>query len=412
MAEATKSNHPGVRYRDSKTRKNGIKPDRYFFIRYKLNGKDKEEGVGWASEKVSAATAAGLLAIIKNNIKTGKRPQSLADMRQMENEARQAEELEAQAAHRTHITLAEFWNSDYLPSCVGKHPRTIAFEKSMAGKWIFPIIGSISLQKITTNMVEDVILKATEQGKSPATMAKILGIISQVWNHAASRGLVSGNSPTKRVKLPKKDNRRMRFLTPDEACALLSALRGRSLDMHDMALLSLFCGLRAGEVHALTWSDIDFINGTIYIRDTKNNKNRHAFMGEEVRRMLIGRLPESERKLQYVFPGKDGLVRKWVSDTFERTVRDLGLNNSGELRPLADGTQVPVEISDSRQRVVFHSLRHTFASWLVQKGTPLYTVAKLMGHSTLEMTERYSHLAPDTLQRAALSLEGVLPQSE
>ena len=80
MAEATKSNHPGVRYRDSKTRKNGIKPDRYFFIRYKLNGKDKEEGVGWASEKVSAATAAGLLAIIKNNIKTGKRPQSLADM--------------------------------------------------------------------------------------------------------------------------------------------------------------------------------------------------------------------------------------------------------------------------------------------------------------------------------------------
>ena len=172
-----------------------------------------------------------------------------ASMRQMENEARQAEELEAQAAHRTHITLAEFWNSDYLPSCVGKHPRTIAFEKSMAGKWIFPIIGSISLQKITTNMVEDVILKATEQGKSPATMAKILGIISQVWNHAASRGLVSGNSPTKRVKLPKKDNRRMRFLTPDEACALLSALRGRSLDMHDMALLSLFCGLRAGEVH-------------------------------------------------------------------------------------------------------------------------------------------------------------------
>ena len=108
-------------------------------------------------------------------------------MRQIENEARQAEELEAQAAHRNHITLAEFWDSDYLPSCVGKHPRTITFEKSIAGKWIFPIIGTISLQKITTNKVEEVILKATEQGKSPATMAKILGIISQVWNHVNAK---------------------------------------------------------------------------------------------------------------------------------------------------------------------------------------------------------------------------------
>lgn len=408
MAVVTKSSHPGVRYRDSKTRKNGIKPDRYFLIRYKLNGKDREEGVGWASEKVSAAIAAGLLATIRHNIKIGKRPQSLSEMRQMEREAREAEEQKAQAVHRSRVTLNEFWESDYLPACTAKHPRTVVFEKSIAGKWIFPVIGGISIQEITSRMLEDIIMNATEQGKSPATMAKILGIVSQIWRCAVARGLVSGDSPTKKVKLPKKDNRRMRFLTPDEARMLLAALRVRSPDMHDMALLSLFCGLRAGEIHALTWADIDFANNTLYIRDAKNNESRHAFMGDEVRHMLKARVPQSKNKCELVFPGKNGSVRRWVSDTFERTVRDLGLNNTGEVQNLADGKQLPVEISDTRQRVVFHSLRHTFASWLVQNGTPLYTVAKLMGHSTLEMTQRYSHLAPDTLRKAALSLEGIL----
>ena len=66
------------------------------------------------------------------------------------------------------------------------------------------------------------------------------------------------------------------------------------------------------------------------------------------------------------------------------------------------------DISDGRQKVVFHTLRHTFASWLVQKGTPLYTVAELMGHTSLEMTQRYAHLAPDTMRKAALGLSGML----
>jgi site-specific recombinase XerD len=62
-------------------------------------------------------------------------------------------------------------------------------------------------------------------------------------------------------------------------------------------------------------------------------------------------------------------------------------------------------VTDRRQRVVFHTLRHTFASWLVQNGTDLYTVSKLLGHSDISMTQRYSHLSDDTLQRAVKNLE-------
>lgn len=65
-------------------------------------------------------------------------------------------------------------------------------------------------------------------------------------------------------------------------------------------------------------------------------------------------------------------------------------------------------VEDTRQKVVFHTLRHTFASWLAQRGVPLYTIAKLTGHSELRMVERYAHLAPDGVKEAAMMLEGAI----
>jgi integrase len=93
-------------------------------------------------------------------------------------------------------------------------------------------------------------------------------------------------------------------------------------------------------------------------------------------------------------------------------VDTLGFNDTGEIVTNDNGEKIPVKISDLRQRIVFHSLRHTHASWLVQRGTPLYEVAKLLGHSTIRMTERYSHLAPDSLRKAALGLQGSLEKKQ
>jgi integrase len=393
MAAATKSTFPGVRYREHATRKHGIKPDRYFFIRYKLAGKDREEGAGWASEGVTAAKASELLAMVKNNIRAGVRPQSLAEMRDMAEQARQQEVRAAKLEERRNTSFAEFWESDYLPSCTAKTARTVGYETGMARKWLFPAIGEIPLQALTPAMLQSIAAQAHKGGKSPATVTKVFGIVSQVWSLAAARGVVAGDCPTKQVKTVRRDNRRMRFLSEGEARKLLDALQARSPDMHDIALFALFAGLRAGEIHGLTWGDVNLDAGTLYIRDPKNKVSRHAHITPEIRAVLVRRGANGMNRPDYVFPARDGGQRRWVSDTFERVVEALGFN---------DG------IEDARQKVVFHSLRHTFASWLVQRGVPLYTVAELMGHTTLEMTKRYSHLAPDTMRAAAMGLSGIL----
>ncbi len=62
-------------------------------------------------------------------------------------------------------------------------------------------------------------------------------------------------------------------------------------------------------------------------------------------------------------------------------------------------------VDDPRQRVCFHTLRHTFASWLVEGGTSLYAVKELMGHKDFAMTQRYSHLSPEGLRVAIGVLE-------
>jgi integrase len=123
---------------------------------------------------------------------------------------------------------------------------------------------------------------------------------------------------------------------------------------------------------------------------------------------MLERRHKGQAKSEFVFPADGGKLRAWVPDTFARVVDELGFNNTGEFTEDVDGNPIPVKIQDRRQHVVFHSLRHTFASWLVMKGVPLYTVAQLMGHSTIVMTQRYSHLAPDSMRHAAMKLQGVL----
>ena len=387
----------GIAYREHPTRKHGKRADRYYVLVFKQGGKSVREAVGWASDGVTQDACEKLLVQLRDNWRSGSGPQSLAELRSDRQEAAEAKKIEQRAAAKANVTFSEFWEAEYFPAAEATRARiNVESERAYYSKWIAPAIGDIPLQKIDAAKVEALAVKIQKAGKSPGTVAKILGILSQVWHKAAARDIVKGESPTRRVKKPKRDNRRARFLSHDEARTLLSALEFRSKSVHDEALLALFCGLRAGEIFNLTVADIDFDAKTIFLRDTKSGKNRYAYMTVEVEDMLRGRV-ESKGQYEKIFPAVGGGVRQWVSQTFDRVVAELGFNEG---------------IEDARQRVVFHTLRHTFASWLVQRGTSIYEVAKLMGHSTIRMTERYSHLAPDTVRRAAMGLEGILAQKK
>ena len=129
---------------------------------------------------------------------------------------------------------------------------------------------------------------------------------------------------------------------------------------------------------SLKWIDINFNNSIIYLRSsvTKSKKNKQIPLDAE----LLEKFRELKKKTksQYVFCDNDGRELKNIRHAFEVALKKAN-------------------ITDFR----FHDLRHTFASQMVMAGIDIRTVSELMGHSTIRMTEKYSHLSPNH-KRAAM----------
>ena len=138
-------------------------------------------------------------------------------------------------------------------------------------------------------------------------------------------------------------------------------------------------GLRLGELIGLQWTDVDFVRKVITVHNsetftTKNKKIRVVPMSEQLWRMLAVCKETASCAVVFHLNGQQ-LNGEKVSKAFKAYVRSAKLN---------DGLH-------------FHSLRHTFATWLVQDGASIYEVQKLMGHSSLTVTQIYSHLAASEL---------------
>ena len=161
-----------------------------------------------------------------------------------------------------------------------------------------------------------------------------------------------------------------------------------------MAVLSLHCGLRFGEIANLKRGDIDTRRKIIGIRDSKGGLSRYARMTEEARKILSGM--ETSKREELLFTDANGNRIKRPSKIFAAVIDDLKLNEG---------------ITDTRQKLTFHSLRHTYASWLVDRGVGLYDVQKLLGHKSSELTQRYSHLSDTRLDNDVKELEKGIRQA-
>lgn len=386
-----KTKTTGVRYREHPTRKNGaVKKDRYFTIRYKVNNVLKEEGLGWASEGWTEEKAALKRSELREAYRTGVGSTTLKEQRER---AVKEKELSAQKEaenQKLNITLNDFYNNYFKNIAYNNtSERTFKSESGFYKNWLEPNLGNMPIKDISLINLENLKALMIKQNKSPRTINYVFGILSQILSYAKKIGYLKGDIITQQMKKIKFDNSRVRFLTKEEAKILLDALRKYSQQLYEISLLSLYCGLRAGEIFNLCWSDIDLQNKIITLRNTKNTKTRIIYMPDNIYKMLLHK-SINQKKSSFLFLNKDGNKVKGVSHAFAHVVDILKLNEG---------------VKDIRQKVVFHTLRHTYASWLAQMGTDLYVVQQLMGHSSFAMTQRYAHLSPETLKKAVNNFE-------
>lgn len=363
----------GVYSRESQVRRYKGVPDKCFDICYRdQRGKLVWEKIGWMSEKYTAAIASQIRAERVRAIRHG---QDLPKQKPKE------------------VTLGDVWKryDEWLETGKVK-PRD---DRGNYERHIEPIFGNTLLNKISPFDLERLKINLLNKGLAPATVKHVLVLIRQLINKAISWGMWKGENPIKKIKLPTINNKRERFLTKAEAGKILRALQIVSPLVHDIALLSLHTGMRAGEMFSLKWSHIDIENGLIHIADPKNKRSRKAFMTSTIKDMFASY--EVGKPEDFVYRSRRGKQIKEVSHTFDRVVKDLKINEG---------------ITDPRQKVVFHTLRHTFASWLAIQGTPILTIKELMGHQSLAMTERYSHLSPDHKKQAVEGIENYFATAE
>lgn len=402
MANWNATKYPGVRYREHATRRSGNRPDRYFAIRYYgAQGKRHEEGVGWASDGWTAEQAAKVLGDIRSNVRVGVGPASLAERRELRDAVdreREARELEDRVEA---ITIDDVVKRYMVWAKANK--RSWVTDNYWINGHILKAFGGMPFRAINAARMEKFKATLVEKKLAHATVRQIFGLVGRIFNFAAKTPfseeietpLFTGPNPCASISIPKRDNSRLRFFSRGDIDRILEAARDYpkhrrkgNMVFHDFCLLSLMTGMRKGEIKSLEWADVDLEHGTIHIRDAKSGDGI-AHLNSDALAMLTRRKAE-ESPVGLVFKGArlGGQISN-ISHTFDHLAEELGLNRG---------------VSDPRQRVSFHTLRHTFASWLALQGTDIYRIKELMRHKTISQTMRYAHLVPGATKDAVEAL--------
>jgi integrase len=248
-----------------------------------------------------------------------------------------------------------------------------------------PVFGTKRLVEIAPFDLERYRRDRKQSGKSDVTINRELTFLRHVYSMAMTWGRASEN-PVKKVRFAREDNGRVRVLSPEEETQLLSHCGPQ---LKPLVLAALHTGFRSSELLSLTWHEVDFRRQAITVRAAyaKNGESRSIPMNKVLTETLrAARM--TTLATDHVFRNVHGVPYRSFRTSFERAVRKAGL---------VDFT--------------FHDLRHTFASRLVMHGVDLATVKELLGHKTIAMTLRYTHLSSGHKHRAVRTLEQVCDES-
>jgi len=277
----------------------------------------------------------------------------------------------------TFSTYADEWIVTYVRNN-NRHSEQLT-KASIIERHLRPFFGEKKLDAISRIDIEYYKSAKLTAGLVPKTINNHLMILSKCLRTAREDEVIEVVPHIRWLKL---DPPAFDFLTPLESHQLLQDTAEPLWS--ELARLAVRTGMRRGELMALDWSAVDLRNARLtvcrslvegVIQTPKGYKIRHLPLTTDVVEMLSRR----ERRQGFVFTRADGspLGKSVMTGGILRICRRTGL------RPIG-----------------WHVLRHTYASQLAMEGVPLLIISRLMGHSTIKMTERYAHLAPSPLAEA------------
>lgn len=341
----------GVFYKEVVNDENKV-VDKVFLIRYKdETGQDKQKTIG----KYSQGIRLGYCKTIRD--------ETIVKIRLGEN-------LPKATAQKSKITIDDLaikWldlkktNKSYE----GELQRYNATLKKLIG---YKIAENLKKQDIVNLQAE-----LMERTYAPSTIQHFITMVSGIYEFAISEKLIKTSNPCQNLKPIRFNNERERYLTSEEIQELKKAL-SYEFELLLFVELALSTGARLGSVMYMRKSDIDFANESIKINNFKTNSKYTGYLNDSCLKLLKLHC-KGLKKGEKIF----SVSQSYVSSKIRSKMQSLF--NQG--------------IDDRYQKVVIHTLRHTFASHLAINGCPIYTIKELMNHKSIEMTERYAKLAPN-----------------
>jgi len=244
-------------------------------------------------------------------------------------------------------------------------------------EWWKSRLGDRLLADITPALIgehRDILLKEKgERGKkrSPATVARFLSALSHVFSVGVKEWGWLDDTPMRKVSKPKEPRGRVRFLDDDEREALITACQeSEEPYLYPIVVLALSTGARKGEILSLEWGDIDLQREVAILHETKNDDRRALPLAGRSLEVIKGLSKTRRIDTRYLFPNEDGKKPIEIRLPWGEAVKKSKLKNFR-----------------------FHDLRHSAASYLAMSGASLAEIAEVLGHKTLQMVKRYSHLS-------------------
>ncbi len=252
-------------------------------------------------------------------------------------------------------------------------------DKRQKGKYDLHLkerFGSLDLRRLVKADFTSFKKELEREGKAKRTINGILSLASAIINHSIKDHDLKINNPLVGIKAYKVNTiRRERYLSLDEARTLVNTVRNSEDDeLYHFVQLALNTGGRANTILAITKKDINFTDNHITLNDLKSDSTYTGFIGNSTY------LLELKKKVKGL--DKNDTVITMPMRTLQRKLKKI----------LDDLFNEGLKARDFKNRVVIHTLRHTFASQLVISGVSLYQVKELMNHASLDMTERYAKL--------------------